>query len=349
MQSSDDDRGRYARSPLRIPLAGWIDVLSRVAKQVVEDRVSSSAASVAFFGVLALFPALVGTLSLYALCADPAALALQLRELSVALPASVRSLVVSELAHIVARSTASSTLGLVSSVVVSLVVASSGVVALIDAVNSAYEERETRGFFTVRWLSLRLAIGLSLFVCLSVASLAVLPSLVSPLGLSPAMVIIVTWARWPAFAVAVMLGLSILYRYAPNRAPARPQWVVVGAALAAVIWLSASFGLSTYAENFGNYANTYGALGGAIVLLLWFYLSSFAIILGAELNSELEHQTTVDTTVGPERPIGSRQAVVADTIGEAREPRSLAETLGSSWRELRSPRRDKADSKRERD
>jgi membrane protein len=221
-----------------------------------------------------------------------------------------------------------------------LFVASSGVVALIDAVNFAYQEEETRGFVVRRWLAIRLAFGLSLFVCLSVASLTVMPALVAHTSSGEGLGRLISILRWPLLGLAVMTGLGILYRVAPNRSPPKLRWVVPGAVLATVIWLLASLGLSVYVENFADYSKTYGAVGAVVILLLWLYVSSFAIAVGASLNGALEHQTSVDTTVGADAPMGERLAVVADTLGEVTPMRPCKEVLVGVFKRLVAPRRD---------
>ena len=132
-------------------------------------------------------------------------------------------------------------------------------------------------------------------------------------------------------ALATMVGLAILYRYAPNRTPAKWYWVTPGSLLATLIWTLASLGFSVYAENFGSYNKTYGTLGGGIVLALWMYLSALAILLGGELNAELEHQTKEDSTIGPPRPMGQREARMADDLGEARPAAGEHEGIRESW------------------
>jgi membrane protein len=220
--------GRDADAPWQIPWAGWLDVLSRVVDQLDRDRVSMTAASVAFYATLALFPALLATFSLYALLADPAALAKQLSELSVALPSSVRDLIASEVADL-AKSTRRLSVGLVVSLFFSFFAASSGMLALIDSVNVAYSEKETRGFLTLRWLAIRFAVGVSLFVCLAVASLTFLPALSHHIGVGDHASQLVSTLRWPGLGLWVMVGLALLYRYGPNRTPPKFRWVVCGA------------------------------------------------------------------------------------------------------------------------
>ncbi len=332
--------GRGAKSPTEIPWAGWVEVFSRVIDQLGGGRIASLAASAAYFGTLALFPALIATFSLYALLANPETLERQVAELSVALPDAARHLVLSEIRSITASSGGLSA-GFVASLFASLFVASSGVVALIDTVNFAYKEEETRGFLVLRWLAVRLALGLSLFVCFSVGSLTLVPILSAYTGLGDDLGRVISIVRWPLLGLAVMAGLGVLYRVAPNRSPPKVRWVVPGAVLATVIWLLASLGLSVYVENFADYSKTYGAVGAVAILLLWFYVSSFAIAVGASLNAALEHQTRVDTTIGPEAPMGERLAAVADSLGEITPSRPFKEVVLSFFRSLVDPRRDR--------
>jgi membrane protein len=332
--------GRDAKSPIEIPWAGWFEVLSRVIDQLGGGRIASLAAAAAYFGTLALFPALIATFSLYALLANPETLVRQVSDLSVALPDAARNLVLSEIRNVTASPRGLSA-GFVASLLTSLFVASSGVVALIDTVNFAYQEEETRGFLVLRWLAIRLALGLSLFVFLSVGSLAFLPILSAYTGLGDHLAHLIAVLRWPFLGLAVMAGLAVLYRVAPNRSPPKLRWVVPGAVLATLIWLLASLGLSIYVENFADYSKTYGALGAVAILLLWFYVSSFAIAVGASLNAALEHQTGVDTTVGADAPIGERLAVVADTLGEVTPSRPVKEVVLAIFRALVAPRRDR--------
>jgi len=315
------------------------------APELSDDHVPMLAASVAFYATLALFPALVAVISLYGLLADPHQIAGWVARLTAAIPETARELILEELQRIAGTSGAGLTLGLIGSIVFSLISASSGVLGLIDGITTAYDEHETRGILRQRLLALGFAVGASLFVIFAVAALAVIPGLMRPLGLADEARGVFALLRWPALAVSVMLGLAILYRYAPNRTPARWSWVIPGATLTTAIWLGASYLLSLYVENFGRFSRTYGALGAIIVLLLWFYVSGIAILLGAEINAELERQTRMDTTIGPPRPMGKRGAVVADTLGAARGA-SGSTTMGQLVREtakdLVRPRRTKS-------
>lgn len=266
--------------------------------------------------MMALFPALIAIVSVYGLVADSADVIQQVTAVSRALPWTARTLITEQLTWIAEQPTADLTVGLVVSVTVALFSASSGVVALMKGVNTAYDEEETRGWLRQRVLALFFTVGVSLFVVVAVGTITLLPSVLAHFGLAEVTRATLTALRWPTLGLAVMAGLAALYRYAPQRTPARWPWVMWGAVLATGLWIVISLLFAVYAENFGRFNKTYGTLGGVVVLLLWMYLSSLAILLGAELNAELEHQTSVDTTIGPPKPLGERAAFVADTLGE---------------------------------
>lgn len=329
--------GRFATGPWNIPLRGWWEVLRRVAGAASNDAISQAAAAVAFYAFLSLVPALIALVSSYALIANPNELPRLLGDLDGTAPSHVLALLEGQLSEIIAGSATQLTLGVLASLFVAWFSASRGVTAMIRAVNIAYREEETRGWLTRRWLAVRLAAGLSIFVAVAIAFITVLPTLFGFLGLEP----LVRRMRWPFLAIAVMFGLGIFYRYAPNRTAPKWRWVLLGAALATAAWLLASVGLAYYVDSFGNFNATYGALGAIAALLLWFFVSAYAMLIGAELNAELEHQTEVDTTIGPPRPMGRRAAVVADNLGPSLPSESWGETFKGILRSARGCRRHK--------
>jgi membrane protein len=201
--------------------------------------------------------------------------------------------------------------------VVALWSASSGVKHLIGAVNLAYDEEETRGFVKLRGLSLVMTVAGIAVMALAVAGLVVLPHALDDqgtVGLARALLLVV---RWPVFAVLGLVGLALIYRYAPDRDAPQWRWVSPGAVFAVVVWVIASVLFSLYTANFGQYNETYGALGAVVVVMLWLFITAYVVITGAEINAELERQTAHDTTVGRRRRMGERNAYAADTLGEA--------------------------------
>lgn len=311
----DDERGRRAERPSQIPLAGWKDVLRRTLRQIKADHVPIVSAGVAFYAFLGLFPALIAVITAYGVVADPDTVQDQISAVTGAVSPQVRDLLTEPLTD--AATGEGLTVGLVASLAAVLWAASGGVKGLVDGINIAYDEPDTRSFVAKRGLSLVLALGGIIFVVLAVGLIAVVPVVLGMVGLDTAGAAVARVLRWPLLAVLGLAALTVLYRRAPDRETPRVRWVIPGAVVAMALWLAVSALFSLYVTNFGNYDETYGALAAVIVLMLWLFLSAFTVLLGAELNAEMEAQTSRDTTVGPPTPMGGRDAVKADRLGEA--------------------------------
>ncbi len=266
-------------------------MLLAVKHEVVKDRLTMIAGDIAFSGVIAIFPVLIAIIFLYGLVFDPHDVARQLHDLSATLPGAARTLLYDQMREIVDTPRTGLSLGVVVSLLTTLIAGSGGMHSLIDGINLAYDEVETRSYVRVRLLALVLTVGVILFTILSVATIAVVPPLLEFVGLEPASRVLIGFGRWPALALVLMVGLSILYRYAPNRARPKWHWLTVGGVVATLLWLIASAGFALYASSFGNYNKTYGTLAGVVVFMMWVYFSTLAILLGAELNAELERRT----------------------------------------------------------
>jgi membrane protein len=308
--------GRDAERPGEIPPRGWFAILKRVKAEVKEDNVTLLAAGVAFYGMLAIFPAIIAVVTVYGMVADPAQVQSQVNEFAKGLPAGADQLITEQLNNVVNAGQQALSIGLAISLLAVLWSASGGVQGLVKSLNLVYDEHESRGFVKLRGLSLLLTLGAIVVVIVALTLIAVFPGVVDDLGLGQAGELAASIARWVVLALVVLTALAVLYRYAPDRANPRWRWVSWGAVVALVVWLLGSVGFSWYVDNFGKYNQTYGALAAVIVLLLWLFLSSFAVLLGAELDAEIERQTARDTTTGPDRPLGERDAEVADTVGE---------------------------------
>jgi len=270
----------------------------------------------AFYAFLAIFPALIACVLLYSLIADPNQIAAQVNSLGGAVPGQVRDLITQQLT---AQAGKTGALGWSSALTILLALwsASGGVGNLMTAVNTAYDEEETRGFLKKRGIALALTLGAILFVIIILALVAVAPALLqSSIFQSGVVKFLLQVARWVLLAAVITVALAVVYRVAPDRDAPKVRWVSAGAAIATVLWLLASLGFSIYVSNFGSYDKTYGALAGIVVLLFWLWITSYAILLGAEINAESEQQTISDTTKGPAQPVGRRDAVKADTVPE---------------------------------
>jgi len=311
------ERGRDAHAPGEIPAKGWRDVGLRVKDEVKEDQVSLLCAGVAFYLLLALFPALAALVSVYGLVADPGQVSQQVTDMTGTLPEEAQRLITDQLEKITSEQQGIG-VTLAVSLVAALWAASSGVKNLIGAINAAYDEEETRRFLKLRGLSLALTLGAVLFAAVAIGVIGVLPVLADRLPFGGVGQALVQVASYAGLAVGFAFGLAVLYRYAPDRDAPRWQWVSWGAAIATALWIVGSIAFSVYVSNFGSYGETYGSIGAVIVLMLWLVVTAFAIILGAEINAELEAQTAKDSTVGAPAPIGQRGAVKADDLGAPR-------------------------------
>lgn len=313
MHSNDTSGlGRQASDPREIPLLGWWEVVKRVADQLTRDHVPVVAAGVAFFSFLAIFPAIAGFVILYGLVADPAAVTDQLAPIRDLVPADVFELLATQLEQVSGTTDGTLGFGLFLSLGFAVWSSAKGSTALLSAMDIAYNEPHRTGWVWPRVTALLFTLAGLLFAVLAVGLLAAVPAAVSLLAVRDPLSTVLLALRWVLLAGAVLLALGALYRYGPNRRSARLAWVTPGSVLATIVWLAASWGFARYVANVDGYNETFGALGAVVVLLMWLYISAYIICLGAELNSELELHTAVDTTIGRWRPKGSREAYVAD-------------------------------------
>ena len=310
-----DDRGRTAEAPSQIPARGWRDVLSRVREGMKEDHVTLEAAGVAFYGFLAVVPALAATVGVLGLVVDGERARRLVEDLFGGLPTDARQLLSDQLARVSERSAGSLSLTVIVAIVLSLWAASGGVGHLLEAVGSVYGEDDDRGFVRKKLVALAFTLGALGYVLVAGFLIGVLPALLRSLELPGPVRWLIAAAAWPVLAVLMMAGLAVLYRKGPDRDDAEWRWVSWGAVVAVVLWIAGSIAFQVYAANFASYDQTYGSLAAIVVLLMWLWISALAVLVGAEVNAEIEHQTVVDTTTGADRPLGARGAEMADTVG----------------------------------
>jgi membrane protein len=308
--------GGEAERPTQIPKRGWLQIVKRAWKEAKVDNISLVAAGVAYYAFLALFPTLIAAVLLYGLVASPQDVQRQVDEIGAALPSEAQALLSEQMQTIAATNSGALGIGLAIALLGALWSASGGVNGMITAINIAYDETETRGFVKLRGLSIALTLGAILFFIVAVVLIAVVPVVADVIGLGAFGRLLAEVLRWGLLIAAVLVALAILYRMAPDRDAPQFKWVSIGSIVATAIWIVASLAFSLYVDNFGNYAKTYGSLAGVVVLLLWLYVTSFIILLGAEINAEAEQQTIKDTTRGEPQPLGERGAVKADSTPE---------------------------------
>jgi membrane protein len=312
-QTSGGVPGGEAERPTEIPPKGWFQIAKRGWKEAQADQVPLLSAGVAFYAFLALFPALIALVSLYGIVADPNTIASQIESLGQTLPDAARQLITDQVNQLAARRRALS-IGLFVGIVIALFSASGGMQNLITAVNVAYDEEQTGNFVKKRAVALIWTLGAIVFMVIMLAMVAVLPPLLEEIFGGGAIRWVLQILGYVVLFAIVTAALAILYRFATDRDDPKMKWVSVGALVATAIWLLASIGFSIYTATLGNYAKTYGTFAGIVILLFWLWLTSYAILLGAEINAESEQQTIRDTTKGPVEPLGERGAVKADSL-----------------------------------
>lgn len=311
-RGSDAGDGRSADGPLEIPTAGWVEVLKRTMKQVKADNVPVVAGGVAFFSFLSLIPALAAVVSIYGLVADPEDVQQQFESFFAAAPDEVATFLRTQLETITDQQAGGLGLAAAVGLLGALWSASKGAQALIAALNIAYDEEERRKGPRLLAVRLLMTIVLAVAAAAAVAGMMLVGAVAGRMGTAGQWTL--TIVRWPLLLLALATGLAALYRYAPHRDDAEWRWITPGAGLAATLVVLGSLAFAVYVNNFGSYSETYGGLGAIVVLLLWLQLAAYVVVMGAELDAELERQTARDTTTGPEQAMGERGAYVADTV-----------------------------------
>ena len=325
-EDREPGRGRLAQRPEHIPHKGWTDIFWRWGASYFGDRVGFVAGGVTFFVMLSLFPTLAALVTVYGLFADPTDAAGRLYFLYSVLPSNVAEFISGEMQRLAENSSTQLTFTLVWTLALSLWTANGAVKVLFYGLNVAYHEVERRNLVTYNLQCMAFTLVGLAAVLISAAMVVATPIVLGPLGLLD------EWAylaplRWPVLLVVYVAVLTLIYRMGPCRARARWRWLTPGAITAALMSLMLSLGFSWYLTTFVRTAS-YGPLAAMMGFLLWTWLTVQIVLMGAELNAEIEHQTALDTTTGGPRPIGERGAVVADSIGPKRgNPAALAFTL----------------------
>jgi membrane protein len=311
------DHGRDADAPSEIPALGWKDIVWRLWEEFNKDRVLLIAAGATFYLLLALFPALAAFVSLYGFVADPTTVADHVAYLAGLLPSGGLDIIRQQLQALARQDRSALGVGFFIGLAIALWSANSGIKALFDAMNIAYGETEKRSFVKLNLVSIAFTMGAILIGIGLLLAVGVVPAVLAFLYLDSWTETLVNLARWPILMVAILTGISLIYRFGPSREHAKWRWLSWGAVLATLVWLAASWLFSFYLQNFADYNATYGSLGAVVGLMMWTWISVIILIVGAAVNAEMEHQTACDSTTGAPLPMGMRGAFVADTLGKS--------------------------------
>ncbi|MCP9198549.1 YihY/virulence factor BrkB family protein [Gramella sp. GC03-9] len=305
-------RGEEAQWPHQIPLSGWKDIGKRVWHEMKVDHVQIVSAGVAFYFFLSIFPTIVAAISIYTLVLEPAQIQEQISRLNLVLPPRAYDMITDFLQPVIQQSRKEISWGLVISVLVSIWSANKGTNALFQGINIAYDELDSRNIVKKNLLSLLFTLCGLVIGLLSLLIIIFFPLFIHKFGLPTQVEDIITWFRWVILGFILIGSLSVVYKIAPNRRNPRFRWVSWGALLGTAIWLGGSMLFSWYVSNFGSYEDLYGSFAAVAIMMLWLFLTAFIVLMGAEINSEMEHQTRHDTTIGKNRPMGERNAYHAD-------------------------------------
>jgi membrane protein len=314
-RAHEPSRGREANTPKEIPARGWKDILWRMLWGISEDRILSTSGGVAFFALLAVFPAIATIVSLYGLFADASTIRGHLSLLAGILPGGVLGLIGEQISLISTQGSDTLSVAFIVGFLVALWSANSGVAALFDALNVVYGEKEKRSLLRFYATTFLLTLGMIGFVILAISAVVVAPVVLTFMGIVTPAERLLAILRWPILLVVVGVWLAVIYRYGPSRRDPKWRWVTWGSATAAVLWLAASMLFSWYVANFDSYNKTYGSLGAGVGFMVWIWLSVVIVLLGADLNAEMEHQTAQDSTEGSPKPLGARGAYMANHVG----------------------------------
>ena len=298
--AEETDRARGATTPSEIA-SGWKNILLRVYQDVSKHRIMALAAGITYYSIFAIFPAIAAVVAIYGLVSDPSTIAKHLDQLGGFLPSGAIDVAREQLTRVASKGSQALGLTFLVGLGTSLWSANAAMKSLFDTLNTVYGEEDRRGFFKLNSISLCFTLGGVLFVLAALGSIVVLPVILNYVGLSKLGDFLARIGRWPAMYLAITFALAITYRYGPSREAPRWRWITWGSAIAALLWLAVSGLFSWYATNFGKFNETYGSLGAVVGFMTWLWISAIVILLGAELDAEMEHQTERDSATGVTR------------------------------------------------
>lgn len=304
---------------------GFVDVGLRVGRQISQQNVGLLAAGIAFYGLLSIFPGITAGVALAGIMMPDQMLLSASDMMASFMPDAARDIVIGQLEDVVHSDQDTLSFAAGAALALALYSASRAVGNFMSGLNVIYGETESRGFFKLRALTMFLTLALIAGVLFCVLVVAAIPATAALLNVQGWLLDALLIIRWPLMFVMGAVGIALLYRFAPDRRRPKWRWLTPGAVLACLMWVAGSIAFSLYVQRFGNYNETFGALGGVIVLLTWMWLSAFIILLGAQIDAELEAQTKRDSTIGEDRPMGERGAVKADTLGQTTDEIMTAE------------------------
>lgn len=309
-----NDRPHRIKSPLKFGVTQWWSVVKRTFKGIQTHNISLISAGVAFYFLLAIFPLLSGLVSLYGLMIEPEDIQRHIDTLIAVFPTQSQSVFEQQMESLIKKSTQTLSTGFILSLVLTIWSGGKGAKAMITATNISYRETKSRGFIRAAVAKIVLTLAIIISIIVTLGLMTFVPEFLSFVSGFDISEDVATWLSWPLLLIVFNVGLASLYRYTPNRSSPKWRWVTPGSLIATMSWLLASLAFSYYLDNYASYSQTYGSIGGIVILLMWFYLTAFIILVGAEFNAACELETHSDSTVGQDQPLGERGADVADSV-----------------------------------
>ena len=306
--------GKDAQKLRHIPLSGWKEIFKRIGKNFSRHHLIILSAGIAFFFFLSLFPAIGAGVSIYGLIMNPTDVKEQIEEIPSAVPTKAKEILSNQLQAISDKSGGRLGWGVVLSIILSLWSANLGTKILFKGLNIIYNEKDERNFFRENGLTLLFTLGGIVVAIIAISLIVGFPAVDDFFDFSVIAQKVISVGRWILLSGLLLITLALIYKYAPDRRNPKIRWVSHGALVAVILWILISWLLSVYVENFENLDKTYGSVASVVVLMIWFFISSILVLLGAELNAQTEFQTQHDTTIPPEKPMGEREGYFADNV-----------------------------------
>ena len=310
----DPSRGRLVASPSDIPTQGWKDILVRVYANISKHRIFALAAGITYYSILAIFPAIAALVAMYGVFADPSMISRHLDQLGGFLPGGAIDVAREQLMRVASKGPQALGLTFLVGLAVSIWSSNAAMKSLFDTLNIVHGEGEKRGLVKLNAISLGFTVASIIFILAALGAIVAVPVILTYIGLSDTSEVLLRVGRWPAMYLTLTFALAVIYRYGPSHKTPRWRWITAGSAIAALVWLATSGLFSWYAANFGKFNETYGSLGAAVGFMTWLWISAIAILLGAEIDAEMERQSTRDATTGFSKPMGARGARMADNV-----------------------------------
>ena len=293
--SKNIDQSNCVDSPHKISLSGWKTIILEVKNEIAADNVGIVSAGVAFYAFLAIFPAIMALISIYGLATDPQQIEQELSKLAVMMPEQAFSLLKQRVEIFLSTSGETLGWGTAIGILFSIWSSNKGTKSLFEGIDIAYDTIESRGFIKKIGMASFFTICGTILLLFSLAFIVLFPAFMHTLGLPEGTENIIEVLRWIVLAVIVTLFLCVIYQFAPARKRPELKWVLTGSIFSTVVWLLASWGFSYYVSNYGNYGEVYGSISAVVVLMLWLYITCFIILLGAEINSEIDDYVHPDS------------------------------------------------------